>query len=157
VLPGGARVPPASTATTPAVRPVAKPRHQDPAALQGALDGFQAAFAKAAEEPTPAPARPPTPLRSTAPDGRRGGLSRRVPGTNMASGLRKPVAGELPARMKSNWKPRDPAEDRAKLDSFASGIAHAASTPPTMWPTKEHLSAEMDAVKDTEKPQGTNR
>lgn len=150
-IPGGARMP----GTRPAAQagpPVSRPRQQDPVALRGDLDGFQAAFAKAADE---FPAKPQAGV--TTPDGRRGGLSRRVPGNNMAPGLRKPVAGQVPERVASTWRPRDPDADRAKLDSFTAGLAHAATSPTPTWPTNEHLSPEMDAVKDTERPQGTNR
>lgn len=166
-MPGGARVP-ATRPTEVAPPPVFPPRQQDPAALRGALDGFQAAFARAAEEPPPPvrsappppvrptpppPGRPtPSPARATAPDGRRGGLSRRVPGTNMADGLRKPVAGQLPARMTSTWRPRDASAERARFDSFTAGVAQADSSPATMWPT-EHPDADID----TDRPQGTNR
>jgi hypothetical protein len=156
-LPGGARVPTSGPAGAspppgrPGAPPVSPPRQQDPAALRGALDGFQAAFTKVANEiPTPEPE--PTPARATGPDGRRGGLTRRVPGTNMAAGLRKPVAGQVPARMASNWRPRDPDADRARFDSFSDGLANAAAAPAPVWP-QEH----PDTEKDTEKPQGTNR
>jgi hypothetical protein len=151
-LPGGARVPATGpgVATSPGTPPVAKPRQQDPAALKGSLDGFQAAFAKAAKEsPEPARARPPAPARPGAPDGRRGGLTRRVPGTNMAPGLRKPVAGKLPARMASDWRPRDPNAERAQLDSLTAGLANAASAPAPQWPTEQ-----VDTAKDKK---GTNR
>lgn len=174
-IPGGARVPttgPAGTTPPPGrlnTPPASPPRQQDPAALRGALDGFQAAFARAAEEAPPPvpPGRPAPPLvrqtppppgrpapaaRATAPDGRRGGLSRRVPGTNMADGLRKPVAGQLPSRMTSAWRPRDASADRARFDSFTAGVAQADSSPATMWPT-EHPDADID----TDRPQGTNR
>jgi signal transduction histidine kinase len=136
-LPGGSRVP-AGTAPPP----VSQPRHQDPATVQGDLDGFQDAFAKVANE------FPDPPAGAT----RRGGLHRRVPGTNLAPGLRKPVAGELPARVASTWRPHDPDADRAKLDSFTTGLADAAATPAPTWP-EEHPDAEMD----TERPQGTSR
>jgi len=157
-LPDGSRVPSTGAGTSSGMSgtlPVSQPRQQDPAALRGALDGFQAAFAKVAKEfstPPPARATSAPKARTASPDGRRGGLTRRVPGNNMASGLRKPVAGQLPARMTSNWQPRDPDADRAKLDSFSAGLAHAATSPATVWPA-EHL----DTEKDTEKPRGTNR
>jgi hypothetical protein len=168
-MPGGARVPtsgPAGAAPPPGRpgSPPPPPRQQDPAALRGALDGFQAAFAKVAEEfPTPPPVPPgrpappaphptPPPAHETGSDGRRGGLSRRVPGTNMAPGLRKPVAGQLPARVTNTWRPRDAKAVRDQFDSFAAGVTKAASSPATVWPT-EHLDADID----TERPQGTNR
>lgn len=165
-MPGGARVPtsgPVGAAPPPGRpgSPPPPPRQQDPAALRGALDGFQAAFAKVAEEfPTPPPGRPappaarqtPPPAGETDSDGRRGGLSRRVPGTNMAPGLRKPVAGQLPARVTNTWRPRDAKAVRDQFDSFAEGVTKAASSPATVWPT-EHLDADID----TERPQGTNR
>jgi hypothetical protein len=70
----------------------------------------------------------------------------------MATGLRKPVAGQLPARVASTWRPRDPAAERDRLASFADGLANAASAPAPAWPTEQ-----LDTEKDTEKPQGTNR
>ncbi|HEX6354650.1 nitrate- and nitrite sensing domain-containing protein [Actinophytocola sp.] len=139
-LPGSTKVPAAKPAE-PATPSVPEPR-QDPAALRGALDGFQAAFAKAAEETQ---ASPP-PAAETSQDARRGGLTRRVPGSNMAPGLRKPVTGQVPANVAKNWRQRDPDADRAKFDSFTSGLAHAAAPPPaSIWP----------AEPPTEKPKGT--
>ena len=150
-MPGGSRVPTTGPGRAPApgTPPVSPPRQHDPAALRGALDGFQAAFAKAAKEPPPA-AAPPT-------EGRRGGLTRRVPGTNMAPGLRKPVAGQVPARVASQWRPRDPNADRARFDSFSAGLAHAASSPAPVWPAGEQPDTKSNTAKDTEKPQGTTR
>jgi signal transduction histidine kinase len=152
-LPGGARVPTGPATPSSGLPAQPQPRQLDADALRGALDGFQAGFAKAAEQ-APPPAAPPAPPKAgqVTPDGKRGGLSRRVPGSNMAPGLRKaPVPGRLPARVASNWQPRDPEVDRAKFDSFSAGLAHAAS-PTNVWPTEQ-----LDAEKDTQKPQGTNR
>lgn len=168
-LPGGARVPTSGPAGAPPPpsRPQAPapPRQQDPAALQGALDGFQSAFAKAADEfpqradawtdRTPSGARQANPgpqAGETSLDGTRGGLTRRVPGSNMATGLRKPVPGKLPPRVASTWRPRDPNADRAMLDSFTAGVARSANSPATVWPTEN-----LDNEKDTQKPQGTTR
>ena len=136
-LPGGARVPTA-LADTPAG---SQPRQQESAALRGDLDGFQAAFDKVAEE------FPDPPAGETSPGARRGGLTRRVPGSNMAPSLHQPVAGQVPARMASDWRPRDPDADRARFDSLTTGLAHAAASPAPKWPTK---------YLDTDKPQGMN-
>ncbi|MDT7801301.1 MAG: hypothetical protein QOI78_4734 [Actinomycetota bacterium] len=154
----GAQLP--SPGTTAAVVVEDKPRH-DPEATRIAMDGFQEAFAKAAEvgataaEPPPGaepvsatPARPvrvpgndriaassavaPPPV--TAPISR-DGLTRRVPGAQLAPGLRKQEAVARPiARAAVTRAKRDPAAERAAFDSFAAGLAKAdvltADTPP---------------------------
>lgn len=115
-----------------------KPRH-DPEATKAAMDGFQSAFAKAAEvtamtsEPASAPptvitapVSPPPPtsplLTATA---MRDGLVRRVPGAQLAPGLRQQTAGRPPARAVVNRTQRDPAAERAAFDAFADGLAKA--------------------------------
>jgi hypothetical protein len=151
-VPGG---PPRNIPSTPAggFPSIPEPRQQDPEALKGALDGFQAAFEKAAKDAAEPPAVERPPAVEPAPDSRRGGLTRRVPGTNMAPGLRKqPVAGRLPARVANTWQHRDPDADRAKFDSFTAGLAHAATpSADILWPS-EQLETEMDT-----KNKGTNR
>jgi signal transduction histidine kinase len=151
---------PSPDSTTAGV--VDKPRH-DPEATRIAMDGFQDAFAKAAEAnamvPEPPPtvvtepvaATPPLPVRVpgndqaafssavapppvTAPISR-DGLIRRVPGAQLAPGLRKQEAAGRPiARAVVNRAKRDPAAERAAFDSFAAGLAKAdvltADTPP---------------------------
>jgi signal transduction histidine kinase len=154
----GAQLP--SPGTTAVVED--KPRH-DAEATRVAMDGFQNAFAKAAEVnatvPEPPPtvvtepvaATPPLPVRVpgndqvafssavapppvTAPISR-DGLIRRVPGAQLAPGLRKQEAVSRPiARAAVNRAKRDPAAERAAFDSFAAGLAKAdvltADTPP---------------------------
>ena len=125
-----------------------KPRH-DPEATKAAMDGFQSAFAKAAEvgamENDP-PAAPPTvvtepvslPVRVpvVADPPSRDGLIRRVPGAQLAPGLRPQTsAGRPAARAVVNRPRRDPAAERAAFDSFAAGLAKAedvvtADSPP---------------------------
>lgn len=149
-----------------------KPRH-DPEATKAAMDGFEHAFAKAAEvsamsaEP---PSAPPTlvtaavapvsspddgaglPTRvpgesampavrtlatapiAAAPPPSRDGLIRRVPGAQLAPGLRQQPAGRPIARAVANRTRRDPAAERAAFDAFAAGLAKAdvvtADSPP---------------------------
>ena len=125
-----------------------KPRH-DPEATKAAMDGFQSAFAKAAEvgamENDP-PAAPPTvvtepvslPVRVpvVADPPSRDGLVRRVPGAQLAPGLRPQTpVGRPAARAVVNRPRRDPAAERAAFDSFAAGLAKAedvvtADSPP---------------------------
>jgi signal transduction histidine kinase len=100
-------------------------------------------------EPVPAPAALPVrvpgndriarssavaPPPVTAPISR-DGLTRRVPGAQLAPGLRKQEAvGRPAARAVVNRGMRDPAAERAAFDSFAAGLAKAdvltADTPP---------------------------
>jgi signal transduction histidine kinase len=130
-----------------------KPRH-DPDATKAAMDGFQSAFAKAAEvsamdtdppsapptvvtAPVSLPARvPATPAAGipVAPQSR-DGLVRRVPGAQLAPGLRQQAAAGRPtARAVVNRSRRDPAAERAAFDAFAAGLAKAdvvtADSPP---------------------------
>lgn len=127
-LPGGAAIPPPPPVVAgPApVRPPAPPARQpqhDPAATRAAMDGFQTAFAKAAAVPaSPAPADPPASPPS------RDGLSRRVPGANLAPGLRTtklPKPSEPMARTAAKWRERDPDAEKASFDAFASGLERA--------------------------------
>ncbi|ONI80995.1 hypothetical protein ALI144C_20735 [Actinosynnema sp. ALI-1.44] len=139
--------------TTPVARPepVAAPRHaqQDPAAVRADLDGFQQAFAKAAAVPAGAPAKPlapppapaaaRTPAPVSAPAARhaeppqpaqtaeaRAGLTRRVPGANLAPGLRTmKTTSAPPLRVPQKFRARDPEAERASLDAFSSGVARA--------------------------------
>ncbi|MBE1500152.1 signal transduction histidine kinase [Amycolatopsis lexingtonensis] len=168
----GAQLPDAGTTAPPAET---KPRH-DPDATKLAMDGFQSAFAKAAEvsalEPSPAlsresadlgaslsresaafspgdgaslpvrvPGESPMPggaVRATPPAAAapptRDGLVRRVPGAQLAPGLRQQPAGRPIARAVVNRSKRDPAAERAAFDAFAAGLAKAdvvtADSPP---------------------------
>ncbi|MFJ9781740.1 nitrate- and nitrite sensing domain-containing protein [Amycolatopsis sp. NPDC101161] len=147
-----------------------KPRH-DPDATRAAMDGFESAFAKAAEvsamehdppsapptvvtAPVPAPgdgaslpvrvpgdsAMPASHHLTTPPAGvpaapqSRDGLVRRVPGAQLAPGLRQQPAGRPIARAVVNRTRRDPAAERAAFDAFAAGLAKAdvvtADSPP---------------------------
>ncbi|GHG38827.1 MULTISPECIES: sensor histidine kinase [Amycolatopsis] len=129
-----------------------KPRH-DPEATKTAMDGFESAFAKAvslsresAAVPSPGdgaslPVRIPgdsampagrTPAAAVPPS--RDGLIRRVPGAQLAPGLRQQPAGRPLARAVVNRTKRDPAAERAAFDAFAAGLAKAedvtADSPP---------------------------
>jgi hypothetical protein len=130
------------------------------------MDGFQSAFAKAAEvgalaaepppalvtEPVPPPAGDGSSLPQRVPGGSdlpapavrpsltapappsRDGLVRRVPGAQLAPGLRQQSTGRPPARATANRTRRDPAAERAAFDAFAAGLAKAdvvtADSPP---------------------------
>ncbi|MET0134375.1 MAG: nitrate- and nitrite sensing domain-containing protein [Kibdelosporangium sp.] len=128
--PGGAGVAGATgfAAAPPPPRPRRSERRpqRDPAAVRAAMDGFQAAFAKGAA----APLAPPEPACGpAAPTASLDGLSRRVPGVNLAPGLRPaqlPQPSQPPARPAGGWRQRDPEAEKASFDSFASGLARAA-------------------------------
>lgn len=125
-IPGGAAIPSTPTVVTapvPKPEPVAaRSAQHDPAAARAAMDGFQEAFAKAASTPVPAgvgaaPAAEPL---------SRDGLTRRVPGANLAPGLRTmKTTSAPPLRAKPKYKARDPEAEKASLDAFASGLARA--------------------------------
>ncbi|OXM70394.1 sensor histidine kinase [Amycolatopsis vastitatis] len=151
----GAQLP--SPGTSAPAADEGKPRH-DPDATKAAMDGFASAFAKAAEVTaltSDPPAAPPTvvtepvsPLPVRVPVGAppvatapitaaaqsRDGLIRRVPGAQLAPGLRQQTAGRPIARAVANRTRRDPAAERAAFDAFAAGLAKAdvvtADSPP---------------------------
>ena len=151
----GAQLP--SPGTSAPVADEGKPRH-DPEATKAAMDGFASAFAKAAEVTaltTDPPSAPPTvvpapvsPLPVRAPVGvppvatapitaaaqSRDGLIRRVPGAQLAPGLRQQTVGRPISRAVANLTRRDPAAERAAFDAFAAGLAKAdvvtADSPP---------------------------
>lgn len=100
-----------------AARPV-RPRH-DPEAARTALDDFHGAFARAADPP---------------PSSGRGGLSRRVPGENLAPGLRPRPFVSAPPAAPTGWRRRDPESERAEFDKFALGLAKAAIVTDTVTP-----------------------
>jgi hypothetical protein len=140
----GAAVVPAETPKAPVAPPLRKVQH-DPVAARDALDGFQTAFAQAAATPevTPPPPPPPAPaaaLPEPAPApaapivAERAGLTRRIPGANLAPGLRSRAVTETPARgMKAQPKRlRDPEAERASFDAFSSGLARAVDTDPDL-------------------------
>ncbi|MFC3452247.1 sensor histidine kinase [Amycolatopsis speibonae] len=125
-----------------------KSRH-DPEAAKAAFDGFEAGLAKATtgpgEAPVPqqAPQPPvsppagnpipmPMPTPTPVPAASRGGLTRRVPGAQLAPGLAKgPAARHQTARAALNTtKPkgmRDPEAERAAFDAFSDGLEKAVN------------------------------
>jgi signal transduction histidine kinase len=114
---------PGATSSAAVASPAPTVRLHDPNAARAAFDGFQSGVTRADTEP---------------PDARRGGLTRRVPGSNMAAGLHKSTPNRLLARPDPTWRQRDPEADRAKLDGFMSGLSRAAATTPhspPKWPT----------------------
>jgi hypothetical protein len=107
------------------------------------MDGFTGAFAKASEVtaltpgPPPAVTEPAAPLPARVPVAaaqERDGLIRRVPGAQLAPGLRPLSAGRPLARAVVNRTRRDPAAERAAFDAFSAGLAKAedvtADSPP---------------------------
>lgn len=77
--------------------------------------------------------RAAAPAAATPPS--RDGLVRRVPGAQLAPGLRQQAAAGRPiARAVVNRSKRDPAAERAAFDAFAAGLAKAdvvtADSPP---------------------------
>jgi hypothetical protein len=150
-IPGGASIPPPSKLGVPAAvrakpvappAPKAAPKH-DAAAARAAMDGFQEAFAKGAVAPlTDLPSAPTVQARPVAPPAsapaaqvappaakpiQRDGLTRRVPGANLAPGLRNARTQSAPLLRSApkQYKARDPEAEKASLDSFATGLARA--------------------------------
>ncbi|MFI6308083.1 nitrate- and nitrite sensing domain-containing protein [Amycolatopsis thailandensis] len=123
-----------------------KSRH-DPEAAKAAFDGFEAGLAKATtgspQDPVPPQAPPPPvsppagnpmpmPTPTPVPAASRGGLTRRVPGAQLAPGLAKgPAARHQTARAALNTtKPkgmRDPEAERAAFDAFSDGLEKAVN------------------------------
>ncbi|MEU3627190.1 histidine kinase [Amycolatopsis coloradensis] len=122
-----------------------KSRH-DPEAAKAAFDGFEAGLAKATGGPAesvppqapPPPVSPPAgnpmpmPTPTPVPAASRGGLTRRVPGAQLAPGLSKgPAARHQTARAALNTaKPkgmRDPEAERAAFDAFSDGLEKAVN------------------------------
>jgi hypothetical protein len=93
----------------------ARPEH-DPVAAKAAFDGYQSAVANAA-----APAIPPAPAVAA-----RAGLTRRIPGAQLAPGLLQQRAGRQSARVAADRPRRDPNAERAAFDGFTTGLAKAA-------------------------------
>lgn len=154
----GAQLPGSTTASKPS-SPAGPPRH-DPAAVRAAMDDYQSAIAKAAGQPpaAPPPARPPIAAALepellavsppvTAPEAGHGGLTRRVPGANLApglrnqqipqvsrpsSGLRNQVSAGPRAQAAPNRAARNPDAERVAFDAFASGLARAVQPTDTV-------------------------
>ncbi len=114
-------------------------RH-DPEAAKTAFDGFEAGIAKASVPPqappppvspatgNPLPPPPPArPVPTPVPAASRGGLTRRVPGAQLAPGLATgPKARRQPAPSSPGTKPmRDPEAERAAFDAFSDGLEKA--------------------------------
>lgn len=115
-----------ATTTLPVVQ--AEPEHLS-GELSTEITLVSTAIARVAVLPQPA----------LTPEGRgRAGLTRRVPGANLAPSLRTSAAPAKPApeSTSSSWK-RDPAAERAALDAFANGLALGAAAGAGTRPTKE--------------------
>jgi signal transduction histidine kinase len=123
-LPGAA--PPATGPSAPAEPPPRRPQH-DPAAARAAMDGFQSAITKAAAEPEAEPRPEVRPDPGVKPADR-DGLTRRIPGTHLAPGLRTTTAPSEPLeRSAPAWRMRDPEAERNSFDAFTAGLARAHS------------------------------
>jgi signal transduction histidine kinase len=118
-LPGTPRTPQNSPAAAAMPSHPVTPPERDAAEVRGSFDSYQSAFARASEHAV-------SPAEETSSDGTRSGLSRRVPGESLASGLRVARPGRPPVRA-ANWSDRDPAADRAKLDEFTTGLSRAGT------------------------------
>jgi signal transduction histidine kinase len=116
----GAQIPVAA-ARPPAPVPMGRVDH-DASAARTAMDGFQAAVARASDV-TAAAALPP-PLLPQPAIAAHPSLTRRVPGASLAPGLREAPTG-APTRRVNATGPRDPEAERAAFDGFAAGFAAA--------------------------------
>ena len=108
------------TATSPPTSnsPAAPSRH-DAAAARETFDGYQSAIAQA----TGIGATAPVPVGSSTSD--RAGLSRRVPGANLAPALRSAVGSTGAGSSASRAQLRDPDAELAAFDAFSAGLARA--------------------------------
>jgi hypothetical protein len=119
------RVPGAQLADTTvqpnSVVPSGRPHH-DAAAARAAFDGYQSGIANAAApDPVESAGGPPR-------GGHASGLSRRVPGANMAPALRSTLATADEASAPTpTARVRDPDAEMAALDGFAAGLVRAGS------------------------------
>ncbi|TCO62365.1 sensor histidine kinase [Actinocrispum wychmicini] len=145
-LPGAATVPTPTESVPAPPPPPARHAQHDPVAARDAFDGFQTAFANVAATPevTPPPAEPapptepePVPAAQAQVPAERAGLSRRIPGANLAPGLRSRAISQPSARPTAPpMRLRDPASDRASFDAFSSGFARAVDSDPTKESTR---------------------
>jgi hypothetical protein len=104
-------------------------QEHDAAATRDALDGFQSAVATASASTSADGTTPewrPTPAQSAAPAWP-AELTRRVPGANLAPGLRKRPAGSGPAHAAGGLTMRDPEAERSAFDAFTTGLARAVA------------------------------
>lgn len=83
--------------------------------------------------------QPDAPLALAPEPQGRAGLTRRVPGANLAPSLRTAaVAPAAPASENTaSWQQRDPAAERAALDAFTNGLAQGATAGAGTQPTRE--------------------
>jgi hypothetical protein len=118
------------TALSPGSGSTAATSRHDAAATRDALDGYQSAIADAtAVDPTRPPAAGPTAPPVVGPPTHRGaGLSRRVPGANLAPSLRTEVGPTGPGSVAAGVPIRDPEAELATFDAFSAGLARADLT-----------------------------
>jgi len=116
----GAQIPETTVRPRPGP-PASHPKH-DAAAIRFALDGYQSAVANTADlGPTARPGVPPSWPEE---------LSRRIPGANLAPGLRTRPAGARPAHAAVTRTMRDPDAERSAFDAFTTGLARAVMASP---------------------------
>jgi hypothetical protein len=119
------------TAVSPGSGSTAAPSRHDAATTRDALDGYQSAIADAtAAGPTRRPAVGPTapPVVGGPPTQGGAGLSRRVPGANLAPSLRTEVGATRPGSTAGGVPIRDPDAELAAFDAFSAGLARADLT-----------------------------
>jgi hypothetical protein len=96
------------------------PSRRDAAETRQALDGYQSAIAQATGAGRTAPPVSVPPSREDT------GLSRRVPGANLAPDLRTASRSTTPAGSRAASGPiRDPDAELAAFDAFSAGVARA--------------------------------
>ena len=119
------------TAVPPISNAPALPRRHDAVGARETFDGYQSAIAQAARIGPSASVPPPRDRES--------GLSRRVPGANLAPDLRTAVAPTATSSRAAGMPIRDPDAELAAFDAFSAGFARADlgadSTDPASSPT----------------------
>jgi signal transduction histidine kinase len=124
----GAQVPTAA-ASPPGVPPATRPPH-DPGAVHAAMDAYQSSGNHGASRQQAA--GPPG-----GPPGGRLGLARRVPGANLAPGIR-PMPPAEPQPRGGAWQARDPSAVREAFDAYTTGLAKGQQSQSRPAPTGHH-------------------
>lgn len=102
---------PAAAARPPEAAPTAR-QPRDASAIHAAMDAYQAAVA------------PGAPRQQGAPPVGQPTLARRVPGANLAPGLRPQAAAAADPHRGGAWRARDPDAAREIFDAYSTGLAH---------------------------------
>ena len=127
-----------SAMSSPTSSSPAAPSRHDAAAARDTFAGYQSAIAQATGRGSTAP----RPVGSPTSD--RAGLSRRVPGANLAPALRSAEAPPAADSRASGVPLRDPEAELAVFDAFSAGLARAdraadpvaSPSPPVPTPTR---------------------